>query len=204
MCTTLIVPGLNGSPVDHWQHHWLRDDPAARLVDQDDWHCPVLEDWILRFEAALADVEEVQVVAHSLGCVLVANIAKRPAAKKIKAALLVAPASLEKVEALHPCIVRFGTFPTDRLPFPSLVVGSSNDPYMDVDELAKTASHWGSSTINLGHVGHINIASGFGRWLKGYELFGDLLGSNANPALKNKPHTARLQQASNTAGLAAS
>ncbi len=54
MCTTLIVPGLNGSDEGHWQRHWLRDNPEATLVEQDDWQCPVLEDWIDRLETALA------------------------------------------------------------------------------------------------------------------------------------------------------
>lgn len=177
MCTTLIVPGLNGSPPGHWQDHWLRDDPSAKLVDQDDWQCPVLEDWLARFEAALADVDQAYVVAHSLGCVLIANMAERPLADKIKAALLVAPASLEEVEALHRCIVRFGKFPTSPLPFSSLVVGSTTDPYMRGEEVTQTARLWGSDLINLGPVGHINIASGFGRWPRGYELFETLIRS---------------------------
>jgi len=177
MCTTLIVPGLNGSPPGHWQDHWLRDDPSAKLVDQDDWQCPVLQDWLARFEAALADVDQAYVVAHSLGCVLIANMAERPLADKIKAALLVAPASLEEVEALHPCIVRFGQFPTSPLPFSSLVVGSTTDPYMKGEEVTQTARLWGSDLINLGPVGHINIASGFGRWQWGYELFETLIRS---------------------------
>ncbi|MDQ1194511.1 alpha/beta hydrolase [Agrobacterium sp. SORGH_AS 787] len=175
MCTTLIVPGLNGSPPGHWQDHWLRDDPTAKLVDQDDWQCPVLEDWLTRFETALAGAEEAYVVAHSLGCLLIANMASRPLATRIKAALLVAPASLEKVEALHPCIVRFGSFPALTLPFPSLVVGSTTDPYMDAEEVAGTAGLWGSELVNLGAVGHLNIASGFGRWPQGYALFERLI-----------------------------
>lgn len=177
MCTTLIVPGLNGSPPGHWQDHWLREDPTARLVDQDDWQCPVLEDWLARFETALADVEEAYVVAHSLGCLLIANMATRPLAARIKGALLVAPALLENVEALHPCIVRFGSFPASTLPFPSLIVGSTTDPYMDAQEAARTAQLWNSDLVNLGAVGHLNIASGFGRWPQGYALLERLIRS---------------------------
>lgn len=177
MCTTLIVPGLNGSPPGHWQDHWLREDPTARLVDQDDWQCPVLEDWLARFETALADVEEAYVVAHSLGCLLIANMATRPLSARIKGALLVAPASLENVEALHPCIVRFGSFPASTLPFPSLIVGSTTDPYMDAQETARTAQLWNSDLVNLGAVGHLNIASGFGRWPQGYALLERLIRS---------------------------
>ena len=175
MCTTLIVPGLNGSAQGHWQRHWLRDRPEARLVDQDNWTCPALADWQTRLEAALEAAEgPVFIVAHSLGCILTASSAKRPAAKKVKGALLVAPADLERVEAMHPCVVSFGAAPLDALPFPSLVVGSQNDPYMSVDELHRHADAWGGDIINLGPVGHINIASGFGRWKEGYRIFDGL------------------------------
>ena len=170
MCTTLIVPGLNGSDEGHWQRHWLLDDPGARLVDQDNWQCPVLEDWVDRLEAALATVESAYIVAHSLGCLLVANMASRASSAKIKGALLVAPAHLDRVEAMHPCIVRFGAFPRQTLAFPSLVVGSTNDPYMSPEELEQTAASWGSDLVNLGATGHINIAAGFGRWPEGYAL----------------------------------
>ncbi|WP_320197765.1 alpha/beta hydrolase [Agrobacterium sp. rho-13.3] len=175
MCTTLIVPGLNGSGDGHWQHYWLQDDDRARLVDQDNWQCPVLDDWMRRFEHALAETDHAYIVAHSLGCMLVANMARRPLAKKIKGALLVAPAHLGRVEALHPCIVSFGEAPADPLPFPSVVVGSTNDPYMDVGNLGQAASGWGSDLVNLGSVGHINIASGFGRWQQGYGLLDRLV-----------------------------
>ncbi|MGF0522121.1 alpha/beta hydrolase [Agrobacterium pusense] len=179
MCTTLIVPGLNGSDEGHWQRHWLLDDPDAQLVDQDNWQCPVLDDWLDRLEAALATVESAYVVAHSLGCLLVANMASRPSAAKIRGSLLVAPAHLDRVEAMHPCIVRFGAFPQQPLAFPSLVVGSMNDPYMDAEELSRSASLWGSDLINLGAVGHINIASGYGRWPEGYALLERLKMGNA-------------------------
>ncbi len=181
MCTTLIVPGLNGSDEGHWQRHWLLDDPQAKLVDQDNWQCPVLEDWIDRLEAALTAVESAYIVAHSLGCLLVANMGSRLSTAKIKGALLVAPAHLDRVEAIHPCIVQFGAFPRQPLAFPSLVVGSMNDPYMSAEELARTATSWGSDLVNLGAVGHINIAAGFGRWPTGYALF-DRLKSTAEKA----------------------
>ena len=80
---------------------------------------------------------------------------------------------------MHPCIVRFGAFPQQPLAFPSLVVGSMNDPYMDAEELSRSASLWGSDLINLGAVGHINIASGYGRWPEGYALLERLKMGNA-------------------------
>ena len=186
MCTTLIVPGLNGSAEGHWQRHWLRDRPDARLVDQDNWNCPVLSDWQARLVAALEAADEpVFVVAHSLGCVLTASLAGHPAARKVNAALLVAPADLEKVEKLHPCVVSFGQTPLDSLPFPSLMIGSLNDPYMEVADLQRHAEAWGSDLVNLGAVGHINIASGFGRWVEGYAFLERLKQASKFP---DRPH----------------
>lgn len=177
MCSTLIVPGLNGSGEGHWQRHWLRDHPESRLIEQENWTCPDLETWRDRLEAALEASDGVQLVAHSLGCILVASLAGRPAAAKVKAAMLVAPADLARVEALHPCVVSFGATPLEALPFRSLVIGSRNDPYMDVSALDRHVSAWGSDFVDLGEVGHINIASGFGRWEEGYRLFDRLAGS---------------------------
>lgn len=185
MCTTLIVPGLNGSDEGHWQRHWLLDNPDSRLVDQDNWQCPVLGDWLVRLEHALEASNGAYIVAHSLGSILVANMASRPLAAKIKGALLVAPAHLERVEALHPCIVRFGEFPADQLPFPSLVVGSMSDPYMDPQDLVSTATAWGSDLVNLGQAGHINIASGFGRWPQAYAFLERLRTADGQPGARS-------------------
>ncbi|MCA1371674.1 alpha/beta hydrolase [Bradyrhizobium sp. BRP14] len=174
---TLILPGLNGSPEDHWQRHWARDQSDSRVVEQDNWTCPDLDSWLGRLESAIeASPSDVSLVAHSLGCVLAANLANHRLASRVRGALLVAPCDLESTEKLHPCVINFGRMPRSRLPFPSLVVGSLNDPYMSVERLRLTARCWGSALINLGEAGHINIASGFGRWKVGYRLL-ELLGS---------------------------
>ncbi|UNK40222.1 alpha/beta hydrolase (plasmid) [Shinella sp. H4-D48] len=168
---TLILPGLNGSPEAHWQRHWVRDNPQSRVVEQYDWTCPERQSWLGRVEEDIERVgHDVWLVAHSLGCVLAAHLAQSPIASRIRGALLVAPCDLDTTETMHPCIIRFGTMPTARLPFPSLVVGSLNDPYMPVSRLKKTADDWGSDLIDIGEAGHINIASGFGRWAAGYDF----------------------------------
>ncbi len=168
---TLILPGLNGSPEGHWQRHWARDRSDSRVVEQENWTCPDLDSWLRRLESAIeASPGDVRLVAHSLGCVLAANLANHRLASRIRGALLVAPCDLETAEKLHPCVINFGHMPRSPLPFPSLVVGSLNDPYMSVERLRHTTRCWGSALIDLGEAGHINIASGFGRWKVGYRL----------------------------------
>lgn len=177
--TTLILPGLNGSPREHWQRYWARERADSRVVEQDDWTCPSLQSWMTGLESAIAACEgDVWLVGHSLGCVLAANLAGRPAASRIRGAMLVAPCDLETTERLHPCVIKFGAMPRRQLPFPSLVVGSLDDPYMPVDRLRLAARAWGSSLVDIGPAGHINIASGFGRWTAGYGFF-DLMKSES-------------------------
>ncbi len=71
-------------------------------------------------------------------------------------------------EALHAGHLSFGTMPTETLPFPSMTVGSLNDIYMSLDRLGMFGRLWNSDVRNIGLAGHINVASGFGRWASGY------------------------------------
>jgi predicted alpha/beta hydrolase family esterase len=179
---TLILPGLNGSPETHWQRHWARDNPDSRVVEQHDWTCPRREQWLTELERQVEMVgRDVWLVGHSLGCVLAAHFAESRLASRIRGALLVAPCDLDATETLHPCIVRFGAMPDTHLPFPSLVVGSLNDPYMPLDRLRRTAHAWGSGLVDIGAAGHINIASGFGRWTAGYDFL-EILKDRASQA----------------------
>ncbi|MCA1404028.1 serine hydrolase family protein [Ensifer sp. IC3342] len=170
MAKTLIVPGLFGSGEGHWQRHWLADHPTAAIVEQQDWNRPTLACWRAVLEAEIVRHEALDLVGHSLGSVLVAALADRSVAKRVRSALLVAPCDLDETERLHPGAIDFGAMPNCELPFPSLVVGSFNDPYMPFDRLKSLSEKWGSHLIDLGHAGHINVASGFGRWTDGYDL----------------------------------
>nr|WP_314093351.1 alpha/beta hydrolase [uncultured Shinella sp.] len=185
---TLILPGLNGSAEGHWQRHWARDNPGSRVVEQSDWACPDRQTWLSELERQVAmTTGDLFLVGHSLGCVLAAHFAESRLASRIRGALLVAPCDLDTTETLHPCIIRFGAMPRRRLPFPSLVVGSLDDPYMPTDQLRRTARAWGSDLVDIGNAGHINIASGFGRWPAGYDFLELLkLRSERNPFAANR------------------
>ncbi|MBB4275420.1 RBBP9/YdeN family alpha/beta hydrolase [Rhizobium mongolense] len=174
MSRTLILPGLFGSGEGHWQDYWLKEHPDSRLVEQDDWDRPRLHDWILRLEETLAEEDGAYIVAHSLGCLLTAQLAGRPSARRVRGALLVAPCDLPSTEALHPGHLAFGTMPTKALPFASIVVGSLNDIYISLERLTMFARLWKSDLRNIGLAGHINVASGFGRWPSGYGLLSTL------------------------------
>jgi len=166
----LIVPGLNGSGDGHWQRFWLEDHDDAHLVEQADWANPQAEQWLERLEQAVIAHRGAFIVAHSLGTMLTARLASSSVAPLVRGALLVAPADIERTSALHARSYEFGTIPTEALPFPALVVASRDDIYMNLAKAQVVARSWGVPLVDLGHVGHINVASGFGRWTEGYEL----------------------------------
>jgi len=55
-----------------------------------------------------------------------------------------------------------------------------NDIYMPLESLSLYCRLWKTPVKNLGHAGHINIESGFGRWTGGYGLLA-LLKKKARP-----------------------
>lgn len=167
----LIAPGLHGSGPDHWQSRWQRLYPAFERVEQVHWHQPELPVWSQRLQEVLAQrVRPTLIVAHSFGCLTTVHRALTDAAAQhdspIVGALLVAPADP----------VKFGVADAveGRLPFPSLVVGSSNDPWMSAERAEHWASVWGSDFINAGALGHINAESGLDDWQAGQALLRDL------------------------------
>jgi hypothetical protein len=66
---------------------------------------------------------------------------------------------------------------------------------MELEQLERHGHAWGSELTTLGFAGHINVASGFGRWDKGYELFDHLFRNAAGSSAAAQPaigHPSRL------------
>ncbi len=167
----LIVPGLFGSGDGHWQRIWHAERPQTRMLQQADWEHPDLETWLSALDAAVEAGGETYIIAHSLGCLLTAHLGQRPSARRVRGAFLVAPCDLRRTETLHPGHLSFAAVPATPLPFPSLIIGSLDDPYMAPGELDRLRDDLESPLHTIGAAGHINIASGYGRWAQGYALF---------------------------------
>jgi predicted alpha/beta hydrolase family esterase len=65
--------------------------------------------------------------------------------------------------------------PRDRLPFSTIVAASRNDPLGRFGRVAELARDWGSKLVDLGKVGHLNPASGFGDWTGADSLIAELI-----------------------------
>ena len=167
----LIVPGWRNSGPDHWQSLWAARIPGALRVEQDDWVHPLRESWVNAIaDSILAANAPVVIVAHSLGCIATVHLPEE-AASRIEAALLVAPADPERRAMLND----FAPVPYQRLPYRSIVVASTNDPYCPSRLAGAYARAWGSEFVRLPDVGHINVDSGHGEWPLGFALLQSLL-----------------------------
>lgn len=175
--TTLLLPGLGDSGPDHWQSHWERRDPGCWRVRQAEWDAPRREDWVDVLDAALKGATEpVVLVGHSNACPTIAHWAVRarpPRLARVRAALLVAPADPEG--PIYPAGPEgFAPVPMVRLPFPSVVVSSTNDPWVSAERARAFANAWGSRYVELPDAGHINTAAGYGPWPEGWALLEEL------------------------------
>jgi predicted alpha/beta hydrolase family esterase len=160
----LVVPGLHGSGPGHWQTLLESRIPGCRRVVQADWDAPSLDAWVEALHRAVSRCSAPSVlVAHSLGCAAVVHLARR-FALPIRAALLVAPADVEAPVALPASVRSFCPLPTERLPFASLLVASTDDPYLKLGRARDLARVWGSGLVVLEGAGHINVDSGHGPW----------------------------------------
>ena len=69
----------------------------------------------------------------------------------------------------------FSPIPLTKLAYPSIVVTSSNDPYICVERAIFLANQWGSTFINVGQKGHLNSESQLEYWEEGQELLNTLI-----------------------------
>ena len=171
----LIVPGLRGSDPAHWQS-WLqrrhRRSVRAQLSDPDR---PDLAAWSDDVGRTLAQEPPGPwiAVAHSFGGLAVLHHlmhgpVPRPGGTAIVGALLVAPASPDR----HGVAALLGQRP---IGVDLWVVSSSDDPWLPTHLALPWAARWGARLHDLGPAGHVNVASGFGRWPKGQEMVQKLL-----------------------------
>ncbi|HET7525507.1 MAG TPA: alpha/beta fold hydrolase [Burkholderiaceae bacterium] len=184
MPTVLIVPGLRDHVERHWQTLLALDLEARRCkvktvspMGRNDLDCAARVAAIER--AARSISGPIVLVAHSGGCVMVAHWAQQTRVP-VRGALLATPPDFEQpMPEGYPTIdaLRAGGWlpvPRSRLPFPSVVAASRDDPLAKFESVQQLAHDWGSRVVDLGFVGHLNPASGYGQWGRAEQLVDEL------------------------------
>jgi predicted alpha/beta hydrolase family esterase len=172
--TVLIVPGLRDEVPGHWQTLLAADLAAAGRpvasvppMGRENLDCAAR---VQALEAAANAISgPIVLVAHSGGCITVAHWAQRTR-RAVQGALLAVPPDFEHaLPAGYPTPEELQAtgwlpVPRDPLPFASTVAASRNDPLGGWLRIVGLAWAWGSGLVDLGDVGHLNPASGFGPW----------------------------------------
>ena len=170
----LVLAGWRNSGPAHWQSRWEQLFPAFQRVQQQDWLQPRCKDWVSALEQAVdAAQKPVLLIAHSLGCVTLAQWAARFDTVKVAGALLVAPADVERTN-VAPALRNFSPLPRRPFGFPALLVASDNDPCCSAWRAAELAEAWGAEFRLMAGLGHINADSGLGDWEAGLDLLAAL------------------------------
>jgi predicted alpha/beta hydrolase family esterase len=165
----VTLPGIGGSSEDHWQSHWERMDNRFGRFSPSDWDEPNLDDWLAALEKSVrGSPGPVVLVAHSLACLLAVHAAEK-LRSRITGAFLVAVPDPDSV-AFPAEAASFREVPARELPFPALVVSSTNDPFGTTAYARRRAEQWGASLVIAGPLGHINAASRLAQWAEGRAL----------------------------------
>ena len=178
--TIVIVPGLRRHVEDHWQTRLAAKLPNAVVV-------PSLERDKRDLAGRVADLQQViqgadspvTIVAHSAGVLTTLHWAWQHDLP-VRGALLATPPDLARpLGPGYPSLDQLresGWLPIPQVPlrFPSIVAASTNDELSDFERIRGLAQSWGSRFIDIGPVGHLNPASGYGEW-PGAEALLDVL-----------------------------
>lgn len=174
LATILIVPGLRDHVAQHWQTLLEADLRSAGKavvsvppMGRDDLDCAA------RVAAIESTVRSVQgplvLVAHSGGTIMLAHWAQQTR-RAVQGALLATPPDFESpMPDGYPTMAALSAggwlpVPRAKLPFRSIVAASRNDPLGRYERVVALAHDWGSELVDLGEVGHLNPASGYGPW----------------------------------------
>lgn len=166
----LILHGYGGKGRDSWQSHLARmleakghnvlypDLPGAEEPDRDEWIAA------LERELQRVNADDLTVACHSLGCSLWQHlIAKNPHIIP-RRALLVAPpltdCGIEDIKTFFPLLPVDWARHKDRY----LLIGSDNDPFIPKEHFIALSDQLGIPFHFIPGAGHINTATGFGRW----------------------------------------
>ncbi len=172
----LLLPGWLDSGPNHWQSLWQAAFGYERVL-QHDWQQPLRGDWVTRLEDAVlaqAPHQPLVLVAHSLGCHLVAAwSAVSQSVHRVRGALLVAPPDAQRAD--FPAQLHSWRMPVlNRLPMPATCVVSSTDPFASLVAGRAMAKVWGAQCVEAGPLGHLNGESGLGDWPQGQAMLAAL------------------------------
>ena len=164
----LLLHGWGGSDNPHWQS-WLAGEIAkdygnVSFLRFSDYDTPLLEVWKKELLQSLEEFKPDIVICHSLANTLWFHLCNDKTIKQnIKKLFLVAPPCLhtdiEELKSFFPVQIPSNLYSED-----AILVTSTNDPYMNMDEANRLKESLNVEMKTLQDAGHINADSGYGEW----------------------------------------
>ena len=171
----LTIPGYLGSDKKHWQSYWDKEMQNTSRVEQKNLTNPEKNEWLSVLNDYIKkQKDDIILVAHSLGCILLVHWAYKYSGN-IKGALLVSPSDVESKKYTPDVLRNFSPIPKKNLPFKSIVIASENDTYVSISRAKYFARCWGAKLVNVGALGHINTESNLGSWQQGKSILKELV-----------------------------
>jgi len=165
MKKVLILHGWGGSDEPHWQW-WLSEELKKRnyevsfpkLPNKD---LPTLDLWLDALKEEFDRFQPDIISCHSLATILWFHFVNRYQIKEVEKLMLVAPVrkncEIKEIQSFFPYPI-----PDNLNSKETIMVGSTNDPYLSVDEAISLQSELNIGLKILEDAGHINADSGFG------------------------------------------
>ncbi len=155
MFNIVFVPGYGGSKDGHWLKKWHQQFTRSYWVEQSDWFNPCCVDWVENLNHTIKSIKgPIVLIAHSLGCNTVVEWSKQYTGN-IVGVFLVALPDIESID-LPSSVSGFQSPPLQQLPFPSVMIASTDDPYCKFERASHFASTWGCELVSIGNSRHID------------------------------------------------
>jgi len=175
MKKVLILHGWGGSDFPHWQawsaSELIKENYTVSFPQLPNKDFPDFNEWIEYLEKEFNHFKPDIVVCHSLANILWFHFVNKFNIEPIEKLMLVAPVTqkcdIEELKTFFPYPIV-----NDLKAKEIIMVGSTNDPYMSVDEAIDLQSSLNIGLKILDDAGHINADSGFGElscvvdWIK--------------------------------------
>ncbi|MDQ1264310.1 MAG: serine hydrolase [Campylobacterota bacterium] len=163
----LILHGWGGSDFPHWQSRLAsevaKEYGCVSFLKFSNFDFPQKDVWMQELLQEMQEFKPTVVVCHSLANILWFHLCNDAKIASVKKLFLVAPPSLScdivELKSFYPCKV-----PDALNAKNALLVVSTNDPYMSLDEAKELQKSLNVPIKIIENGGHINTASGFGEW----------------------------------------
>ncbi|WP_370930898.1 RBBP9/YdeN family alpha/beta hydrolase [Bartonella sp. DGB1] len=161
----IIAPTYDiNSNIQPWYLRWSEKLSQATLVTDKNNN---FENWQNKIIAAIeSSTKPLVIIAYSLG-ITAFFLAATKSTKPIAGAFFVSPIQDDKINDIK--------LPTNKLPYPSVLIASNNAKNCSLEYAKSLASSWHSLFLDCGAAGDINALSGYGPWPEGFMVFSKFL-----------------------------